>query len=171
MAETRDEGLLEVVLDSWERNNRILVNLLGAIPEGGMEARAMAGSPSVAEMFSHINHVRLAFVAEDVPELGIAVPDEWVTEVDRVRLANQLNESAKAVREAVKSRIAAGREMELHFDHPILFLQHMIWHEGYHHGQIKVALKAAGHPLSNKEIGPLTWRVWMDKTPGKGAEA
>jgi uncharacterized damage-inducible protein DinB len=40
----------------------------------------------------------------------------------------------------------------------------MIWHEGYHHGQIKLALKLAGQPLANKKIGPLTWRVWMNKT-------
>ncbi len=53
--------------------------------------------------------------------------------------------------------------MNLHYDHPILLLQHMIWHEGYHHGQIKLALKLAGRPLTNKEAGPLTWRVWMNK--------
>ena len=34
--------------------------------------------------------------------------------------------------------------MDLHYDHPILFLQHMLCHEGYHHGQIKRALKLAG---------------------------
>jgi hypothetical protein len=35
----------------------------------------------------------------------------------------------------------ANQDMERHYDHPILFLQHMIWHEGYHHGQMKLALK------------------------------
>jgi hypothetical protein len=30
-----------------------------------------------------------------------------------------------------------------HYDHPILLLQHMLWHEGYHHGQISLALTAA----------------------------
>jgi uncharacterized damage-inducible protein DinB len=42
----------------------------------------------------------------------------------------------------------------------------MIWHEGYHHGQIKLALKIAGHPLSDDDAGPGTWHVWFDKTPG-----
>ena len=78
-------------------------------------------------------------------------------------MAQMLNDSAQAVREAVKSKAQAGQEMNLHFDHPILMLQHMIWHEGYHHGQIKLALKLAGRPLTNKEAGPLTWRVWMQK--------
>jgi hypothetical protein len=40
----------------------------------------------------------------------------------------------------------------------------MIWHEGYHHGQIKLVLKLAGMPLSNKEAGPGTWGVWMRKS-------
>jgi hypothetical protein len=40
----------------------------------------------------------------------------------------------------------------------------MIWHEGYHHGQMKLALKAAGMPLDDEEIGAVTWGVWMRKT-------
>ena len=168
MAEKSESGLLEVLLDSWDRNNRILVNLARAVPERGLAARAMVGSPSVAEMLSHIHYVRLVFVSEDAPEFAKELPDEWVPERDRGRIIQLLNESAIVLREAVKGRLAAGRQMDTHFDHPVLLLQHMIWHEGYHHGQIKLALKAAGCALSNQEIGPLTWRVWMNKTPEKG---
>jgi uncharacterized damage-inducible protein DinB len=74
-----------------------------------------------------------------------------------------LNDSARTVRDAVEGRVEAGQNMNLHYDHPILLLQHMIWHEGYHHGQMKLALKAAGRPIANEEAGPLTWRVWMRK--------
>jgi uncharacterized damage-inducible protein DinB len=72
-------------------------------------------------------------------------------------------ESARVVRQAVKSRVKTGREMNLHYDHPILLLQHMIWHEGYHHGQIKLALKVAGRALTDDEARPLTRGVWMGK--------
>jgi uncharacterized damage-inducible protein DinB len=89
--------------------------------------------------------------------------EEWAGERDPERIAQMLNESAKAVRDAVQSRVEAGRDMDLHYDHPILLLQHMIWHEGYHHGQIKLALKLAGRPISDKEAGPVTWGVWMRK--------
>ena len=160
-----DQGLLDALLDSWDRNNRILVNLLQALPAGGLEACAQEGSPSVAEMFSHIHHVRLVFVSEDAPEFAKPAPQkEWDIERDRTRLAQLLDESAKTVRDAVKSRVDTGRHLDTHYDHPILLLQHMIWHEGYHHGQIKLALKAAGCPLANKDAGPITWRVWMNKT-------
>jgi uncharacterized damage-inducible protein DinB len=164
MSDATDQHLLEALLDSWDRNNTILVNLVRAIPEGGLEIRAMESSPSVAEMFTHIHYVRLVFVQEDAPEFASDVPEkEWLAERDPARIAEMLNDSAKVVRDAVKSRLQEGRDMDLHYDHPILLLQHMIWHEGYHHGQIKLALKLAGLPITNKEAGPVTWRVWMDK--------
>ncbi len=124
----------------------------------------MAGSPSVAELFTHIHYVRLVFISEDAPEFARDLPqDEWVDERDSDRLTQMLNESALAVRDAVKSRVETGQDMNLHYDHPILLLQHMLWHEGYHHGQIKLALKATGHPITDKEAGPVTWGVWMRK--------
>ena len=159
-----DQPLLEALLDSWDRNNTILVNLLRALPEGGLETKSMDGSPSIAELFTHIHYVRLVFLFEDAPEFAKKLPEEeWLAERDPDRIAQMLNESAKAVRDAVKSRVQAGQEMNLHYDHPILLLQHMLWHEGYHHGQIKLALKLTGRPITNEKAGPLTWGVWMRK--------
>jgi uncharacterized damage-inducible protein DinB len=163
--DARDQSLLEALLNSWDRNNTILINLLRALPEGGLEARAMEGSPSVTEMFTHMHYVRLVFVSEDAPEFAGNLPhEEWTAERDPDRMAEMLNDSAKAVRDAVKNRVEAGRDMDLHYDHPILLLQHMVWHEGYHHGQIKLALKVAGRALTDREAGPGTWRVWMRKS-------
>ena len=168
MSDATRPPLLDAVLDSWDRNNTILLNLLRAVPEGGLATRAMESSPSVAELFTHIHYVRLVFVSEDVPELSVEVPgEEWKFERDPARIADMLSYSAKVVRNAVRSRVESGRDMDLHYDHPILLLQHMLWHEGYHHGQIKLALKLAGLPISDKEAGPLTWRVWMRKTSAK----
>jgi uncharacterized damage-inducible protein DinB len=164
MSDAPDQRLLEALLDSWERNNTILLNLLHALPEGGLEARAMQGSPSIAQLFTHIYYVRLVFVLEDAPEFAKDLPtEEWMVERDFGRITQMLNDSAKAVRDAVKGRVEARRDMNLHYDHPILLLQHMIWHEGYHHGQIKLALKLAGHQMNDKEAGPITWGVWMRK--------
>lgn len=164
MSNAPDQLLLEALLDSWDRNNAILVNLLRAVPEQKLAIRAMEGSPSIAQLFTHIHYVRLIFVQEDAPEFAVKVPkEEWSAECDPRRIEQMLNESARTVRDAVKGRLAAAREMDVHYDHPILFLQHMIWHEGYHHGQIKLALKLAGQPLSNAEAGPISWRVWMNK--------
>jgi len=160
-----EASLLDDLLDSWARNNTILVNLLRALPEGALDAKALPDSPSIARLFRHIHYVRLVFVSEDAPEFAKAVPEsEWAVEYDRDRIEQKLNDSASVVRDAVKGRLETGRAMDVHYDHPILFLQHMIWHEGYHHGQMKLALKAAGMPLDDEEIGEVTWDVWMRKT-------
>ena len=83
MPNAHDQSLLDALLDSWERNNTILVNLLRALPEGGLEVRPMEGSPSVGELFTHIHYVRLVFVFEDTPEFAKTVPaEEWVAERD-----------------------------------------------------------------------------------------
>jgi len=156
--------LLDVLLDSWERNNTIMLNLLRALPEGGLEVRATASSPSVAQQFTHIHHERLVSVFEEAPEFARNVPEEeWMVERDRDRIAQMLNDSAQVVRDAVTGRVLAGRDMDLNYDHPILLLQLLLWHEGYHHGQIKLALKLAGHPISNDQAGPFTWDVWRNK--------
>jgi uncharacterized damage-inducible protein DinB len=164
MSNASDQRLLEALLDSWDRNNTILLNLVRALPEGGLAARAMEGSPSIAELFTHIHYVRLVFVFEDAPEFARTVPEEeWVIERDPERIVQMLTGSAKAVRDAVEGRVKAGQDMDLHYDHPILLLQHMLWHEGYHHGQMKLALKMAGRPMTDEKAGPVTWGVWMRK--------
>src|ERR1700733_11608904 len=96
-SQARDRFLLDALLDSWDRNNTILLNLLRALPDGGLEVRVMEGSPSVAEMFTHIHYVRLVFVLEDAPEFARKLPEEeWAGERDPLRIAQMLNESAKA---------------------------------------------------------------------------
>ena len=104
MSDALDQRLLEALLDSWDRNNTILLNLLRALPEGGLEAKAMEGSPSIAELFTHIHYVRMVFVFEDAPEFARDMPqEEWVVERDPGRIAQMLDDSARAVRDAVSA--------------------------------------------------------------------
>jgi uncharacterized damage-inducible protein DinB len=165
MPNTPDQPLLDALLDSWDRNNNIMLNLVRALPEGGLDAKATASSPSVAQQFMHMHHERLVSVFEEAPEFARTVPaEEWMIERDRNRIALMLTDSAKAVRDAVKGRVLAGRDMALNYDHPVLLLQLLLWHEGYHHGQIKLALKLAGKPISDDEAGPFTWDVWRHRS-------
>ena len=158
-------SLLDAILDSWDRNNTIVINLFRALSPEAMKIRPAPGSPSIAQLFTHIHYMRSVFVLEDAPEWATKLPDEeWGGDPSPERMVQRLNDSAKAVRDAVKGRLDSAREMNLHYDHPILMLQHLIWHEGYHHGQIKIALKTAGRPFKDEEIGPLSWGVWMKKT-------
>ena len=159
-----NDDLRTMLLDCCERNNTIAINLLRAIPKNAWQVKAMEGSPTVAQLFMHMHYVRLVFISENASEIAVHLPEtEWGFELDPNRMEQMLRESAALVREAVDSRLTARRQMDLHFDNPALLIQHMIWHDGYHHGQIKLVLKLAGQQISDKEIGRATWGIWMDK--------
>lgn len=128
MTEASGQRMLDVMLDSWDRNNTVLLNLLGAIPNGGLDARAMAGSPTVSAMFTHMHHERMVSVLENAPECAGQVPaQDWSPECDASRIAQMLHESARRVRDAVKGRVEGDRALDRDFAHPIQLLQFLIF--------------------------------------------
>ena len=53
------------------------------------------------------------------------------------RIVEALKSSARAVSQAVRLGVTTNqtfRGTEIAYDHPVLLLQHMLWHEGYHIG-------------------------------------
>lgn len=153
--------LLDATLDTWDRHQAVLLNLLRALPTGGLEARAAPGSPTVAQMFAHVHHERMVSVLENAPEHAGEMPaEEWRDERDIEALAAQFDDSARRVREAVRDRIESDRALDRDYAHPVQLLLFLIFHEAYHHGQIKLALKVAGRPITDAEAGPLTWGAW-----------
>ena len=160
------DSLLDALLDSWDRNNRSLVNLMRAVPANGLVVRATPTSPTVGGMFMHLHHNRLFWVGENAPDFARPMPmGEWRAERDRDRIAAMLDDSAQMVRDAVRHLIVTGTPTRQHFDHPVLLMQHLLWHDAYHHGQIKVALKGAGMELDDDIIAPLTFGLFIEKTP------
>lgn len=165
-----DDAIVQAVLESYKRNNAILINLLQAIPEGGLEARALPGSPSVAEQFSHIHQTRLFWLDQVAPDFATGLTqlsrndgEPLLLEGEPTRIVQALNHSCRAVCDAVLDRLQTGQAMEgpnARYDHPILFLQHMLWHEGYHVGQIKLALKAFGYTMPEEVEEKAIWSLW-----------
>ena len=103
-------------------------------------------------------------VAENVPELEVDVPtDEWFPDHGAERLETLLEESAAEVAKAVQLRVNEKRHLDADFEHPIQLLVFLISHEGYHHGQIKLALKVSGLGLADEVAGPITWGVWRSR--------
>ena len=169
-----DPKLLEAILDAWNRSNTILTNLLEALPEGGLEASPMVGSMPIAAQFAHIQNTRLFWLKQVAPEFGINVTqlfrndgEDWIAERNPKRISQALNEGAKAIGDAVKGRLETNQPMKgehATYDHPVLLLAHMLWHEGYHVGQIKLALKAMGYVMSDEVEEKTIWRLWRTET-------
>jgi hypothetical protein len=54
---------------------------------------------------------RMVFAFKNAPEFAGNVPEEeWMVERNPARIAQMLNDSAKAVRDAVKSKVETGRD-------------------------------------------------------------
>lgn len=175
MSDSAHPTLLGALLEAWDRNAAIMVGLLESLPDGGLDARATQGSPSIAELYAHIHFVRLAAVYENDPALAGAHPggvpadeDEWRAVSDPALVRQMLEASAGVVREAVEGWLTPGdRDLSTlltGYDHPVFLLQHLLWHEAYHVGQMKLALKAAGLPMPDRQAGPVTWNVWRRRT-------
>lgn len=51
-----DKSLIAPLLDSWECNNAIILNLLDILSEESLEAKATQDGPTVAQLFTHIHY-------------------------------------------------------------------------------------------------------------------
>lgn len=163
-------SLLDAILEAWDRHQATVLGLLSVVPPGGLAARAMPGSPTVAAMFAHLHYERMCSLKENTPEFAGAIPDtQWNAEADGTSLRLMLEDSGQRLRQAVQSRIESDRPLDQDFPHPLTMLQFLVFHESYHHGQIKLALKAAGMALDDEVAGPVSWDVWRARD-GKGRD-
>ena len=70
MANSPDPSLLGALLDSWMRNNTITINLLRAVADDAMDLKPIESSPSIAQLFAHMDYCRLIFILEDAPDFA-----------------------------------------------------------------------------------------------------
>lgn len=161
-----DESVFRATLDGWWRANLALSNLLRALPPQAVHARASPSSPTIGQMSAHIHHERLVSVLENAPEVAPAVPAvEWADAQDLGAMVAHLAESAACVADAVERRWKDGRTLDKDFAHPVQLLLFLIFHDGYHHGQMKIALKAAGLSVPDEVVSAQVWAVWRQRAP------
>lgn len=93
--------------------------------------------------------------------LGRVFKDGWENPIDDLgAIKSELDRSAKAVRDAVAEGIEAGGAPAGGYDHPVIFLQHMVWHEGWHVGLLMLGLRVAGQEPPEEWEEPNVWGQW-----------
>jgi len=140
------------------------VNLLTPCRRGGLEARAMEGSPSIAEVLTHIHYVRIVFVLEDTPEFTRRpAEEEWRPNETLIAIAQMLNEAPRLC-ETRKNGVEDRPGIETSTTHQIPCSSHMIWHEGYHPHRSEEDWPMGWRGLPRTESGsrrPVTWAYGM----------
>ncbi len=157
------------LLASWDRQSQILLNTLGLVTTDLLDAKPSEDGGTIAEQFSHIHGCRKFWVSKVAPgrEVGIddleeKVEGEWITEKDLDIIRLQLVASSAAVRAAVADALEAGTTQFGPYSHPVQFLQHMLWHEGYHYALVALALRLAGHEPTQAWEEANVWGLWRD---------
>ena len=143
--------LAGIALESWDRQVRIIDNIVSLITPELMDAKSRDGEWTIGEQLCHIHGVRRGWLNEVAPEslaesrsLYTLVGEEYIPNQDLDLIREQLPLSAATIREVVEKGLQDPKPVGP-YSHPFFFLQHMVWHEGWHAGSIIHALRANGH--------------------------
>lgn len=161
----------EALIDSWHRQCRCLMNLFGRMDDAFMDERASDDGMTVAKHLAHLHQCRIGWLenasGESVEHLGTLYyqeNDQWHARKDRSEIKARLDASEQAVADWVARAIAADQQQSGNYDHPVFYLQHMLWHEGYHFGLLNLALRRAGQEPPEEWEDANVWDNW--RLPG-----
>ncbi len=162
------DTLLPVLLESWERQCRILDGLATLVDESNRAAKPSQDGMPLDMQLCHIHEVRYWWLGEVSKEhqatLGEVLRqegDQWLPIDDLDAIRAQLKVSAQAVRDATQAGVAHGGRIAP-YDHAVFFMQHMLWHEGYHFALILLGLRNAGVDPSDEWEERNVWGIWRD---------
>ena len=155
----------EALLDSWDRQCRIVNAVADLINEDNRTSKPSEDGWDVATQLAHIHEVRQYWLSQLDKNRAASLPssfvEPWTTPVSELpAIKSCLTESGPAIRETVRELLEAGTQSIGGYDHPVLFLQHMIWHEGWHVGLIFLALRQIGRKPSEEWSEGHVWGEW-----------
>lgn len=159
----------EALLDSWNRQCRIVEAVSTLIDDSNRHVKPSEDGSALDAQLAHMHHVRKFFLSQVAPEraatLGkLYADDEGTPIADLNEIKSQLNASGIAVREAVRAGLEKGcgpmASEHVTYDNPILLLQHMVWHDGWHVGLIFLALRLNGQEPPEEWEEPNVWGQW-----------
>jgi uncharacterized damage-inducible protein DinB len=159
----------EALLDSWDRQCRIVDAVMTRIDDANKHVKPSEDGWSLDKQLAHMHNTRKFFLKNVAPEiaapLGRSYIDEEGTPVqDLEELKAMVRASGVAVGKATEELIKKGMVTAGFYDNPVLFLQHMVWHEGWHVGLIFLALRLNGQEPPEEWEEPNVWGEWRTET-------
>ncbi|MFB9844680.1 DinB family protein [Mucilaginibacter ginsenosidivorans] len=149
---------MSALTETWQIHNRINIYLLDAIEEAHLTDTLSSKGRNVGEQFAHINNVRLMWLKAADASLLEGLPKIEKGNISKENLTDAMNRSAAAI-EQLFDRSVDGK-IKGFKPHATAFLGYLISHESHHRGQIMLALKQSGHPVSQKvQYGIWEWGV------------
>lgn len=165
--------LKEALLESWDRQCEIVNNVAGLVTEETRHFKPSEDGWPLYHQLAHMHLVRKGWLNLLSQDRASALPktftDGWTTPIeDLEEIKRALKESEIAIREVMRDHLEKGTQRVEgsggHYDHPVFFLQHMIWHEGWHVGLIFLAFRMNGQELQEEWEEPNVWSKWRTET-------
>lgn len=153
------------LLDSWDRQCRIVKAVASKVDESNRHVKPSEDGMPLDQQLAHMHGVRRFFLRNVDPDraatVASAVKDDQGTPLDDLdKIKALLDESGKAVRDSVEAALSQGTEQFGWYDNPVLYVQHMVWHEGWHVGLIFLALRLNGQEPPEEWEEPNVWGEW-----------
>ena len=158
--------MIDLLLDSWDRQARIIDSLAGLVDGDVRSVKSSEDGWALDRHLAHIHQVRAGWLGTAMPDFQAKLGEVFVKDGDTYRVIddldevrNQLTLGAQVVREAAKIGLEKGGPFGP-YDNALLFIQHMVWHEGYHAGLILLALRNAGREPTDMWEENHIWELW-----------
>ena len=161
-------ALQDDFLDSWDRQCEILASVASLLTDANKHFRPSPDSWTIDRHLAHLHNTRTYFLSQVAPDLAAdlkTIKDEDEVSLEEIRTA--LEVSGRAIREVISTGLEAGGPLSggyVTYENPVLLLQHMVWHEGWHVGLIFLALRINGQEPPEEWEEPNVWGKWRTET-------
>lgn len=139
----------EQLVETWRINDRLNLYLLEGIEDAALSV-PLAKGKAVDAQFAHIHNVRLMWLKVTAPSALDRLTKLEKGSLSREELKASLTASGEAIAEVVKAAAESDGRIKGFKPHVTAFVGYMVAHEANHRGQIELALRQAGVPLSDK---------------------
>ena len=134
-----------------------------------LKVKPSADGWTLSEHFAHVKECRTGWLREASGQpiagevsLYQKVGENWEATTDFALIQSQLSLTQGAIADWMKKSLADGTQKAGPYDHPVMYLQHMIWHEGWHAGLIMLGMRLAGVEPAEEWEELNLWANWRD---------
>lgn len=162
----------DMLLESWDRQSAILDAVASLINQNNRGAKPSDDGWPLDAQLAHMHGTRCYFLSQVAPDLADGLPSAFIQDTrtphpDLGHIRSCLAASSLAIKVAVARGLEQGGPLSgghVVYDSPVLLLQHMVWHEGWHVGLIFLALRLNGEEPPEEWEEAEVWGRWRTET-------